>query len=315
MRASSTLLTILTATAACTASDAPDAFETDDSAETDGTVQAPGDPYAFSFVAIADPHVTRDDDHAERLRRVVAWIDDQAEARDVRFVVILGDIAWRDGYDLTLDILDELPVPWVPVAGDNPIQSGEEEIFHDAFSAVWADLSDTLPGFVLQPTPVDNPIEGGQSWLHNLSFSYEGVRFVGLDLNARVLDKIQGEMADLHDFDGGTLPFLRKELGDLVERPADGLVMMTHEPMVMMPGGFDLVEFDTVSSLTSPWADTLTMNLAGHLHVDADIPQPEAGFDVHILDATWDDAVRFGVLDVAFDGRALAVDLERVEID
>lgn len=312
MRTGPNTLAILAAATACTAPDTSQDPEPDDS---DALAEAPGEPYGFSFVAIADPHVTRDDDHAERLRRVVAWIDDQAEARDLRFAVLLGDIAWRDGYDLTIDILDALPVPWVPVAGDNPIQSGEEEIFHDAFAPVWDGLAEELPGFALQPTPVANPIEGGQSWLHNLSFTYEGVRFLGLDLNARVLDKIQGEMADLHDFDGGTLPFLEDELDGLAEDPADALVMMTHEPMVMMPGGFDLDEFATVSSLTSPWADTVTMNLAGHLHLDADIPQPEAGFDVHILDATWDDAVRFGVLDVAYDGRDLTIELERVQID
>jgi hypothetical protein len=193
-----------------TAVDVDDTGEDADTGEAEE--EAPPLELAFTFAIIADPHVTGATANLDRLDQAVDWIAAEAEPRDLELVFVLGDIAWGGGYDLAREALGRLPVPWVPVQGDNPIQVGEEAGFIAAFADQVSVLGGSRPGWRLAPSPVPNPERGGESYLHNFAFDHGPVRFVGLDWNSRELDPLWGEMPDLHDFDGGTLPFLREEL-------------------------------------------------------------------------------------------------------
>lgn len=282
---------------------------------TSETDVLPSDPqHIFSFAAIADPHITTDNDHADRLRDAVSWIDAEAAARSIEVVVILGDVGWSGGAPLARSILDELPVPYVPINGDNEIQNGEEIDYHMAFESHYEGLSQQLDNWRKAPVPVFDEIAQRDAWFQNLAFTHHGVRFVGLDWSYRLSDPLFGEMGHLHDFDGGTLPWLEEELA-----AADGLgesvVLFTHEPMVLMPGGFTAVDFDVLAQTIQPYEDLVYANLAGHLHIGGEIELLEAGIDVQLVDATWDDVVTVHVVDVYSDGRAFTYEHENIEIN
>ncbi|MFT5685275.1 MAG: hypothetical protein ACI8RZ_006225 [Myxococcota bacterium] len=252
----------------------------------------------FTIAAVADPHLFDDGEHATRTATLVDWINDNAGTRGIELVVISGDIAWGAGLDVAPGLLNALTVPYVPVIGDNEIHNGVES----DFAAMVAPMLDTLASQVedwrAAPVPVDNPIEGGESWLFNYSFTYRDVRFVALDWNARVHDTILGEMADLHDFDGGTLPFLVEELALHGDGPAGGMILASHHPMHLSPGAFDLAEMEALSEVIAPHGDRVYADLAGHYHVDMETTE-EAGYDVLVTDAIWDDVITIRLLEVS----------------
>ncbi len=278
---------------------------------------APADAsYAFSYVLIADPHVTGPGDHADRLQQAVDWVVEHQADRHVALVFVLGDIAWSDGFDDALAILSELPVPWVPVLGDNPIQAGDEQGFEDSFGPVLDTLADQLDGWVRAPRPVDDAVNGGLALLQNNAFDYGGMRFVSLDWNTRVMETGWGEMPDLHDFDGGTLPFLQDELAraEAAGGKDERMVLLTHMPMIEGPGSFDVEEGTTLESLLGPQASLVSANHSGHLHFSADDVWEECGLDVDVTDATWDDEVTIRVVDVSEDDARFHLDHELIKL-
>ena len=143
---------------ACTAAGpqvAPDV--TDDTAEASTGPEAHEPEHLFTFGLLADSHVTGTGDHLERLGLAVDALE--AEATDLAFVAVLGDIAWGGGWELARERLDTLSVPWVPVFGDNPIQVGEETGFHETFGAHLDALGPALEGWTVAPVPVTPPPE------------------------------------------------------------------------------------------------------------------------------------------------------------
>lgn len=255
-------------------------------------------PVGGTLALIADPHVTGEGEHADRLRAAVAWVN----ARDdVDGAVVLGDIAWSGGHAVARAALDALAVPWWQVTGDNEIQSGFELDAYDAFD----DLDPALAAFVRAPAPVAIVRPEVDAWLQNAAFDLGDVRVVVLDWSQRLVHPLYGELGTPHDVPGGTLPFLVGEL----DAAAGDVVLLSHEPMFGFPGGFDAADWTTVTEATAPWADKVVATAAGHLHLDLDA---DAGpWPVHVVDATWDDALTVALLRV--DG-AGASSLERVEV-
>jgi 3',5'-cyclic AMP phosphodiesterase CpdA len=270
--------------------------------------------FAFAFAVLADPHVSANNEHDERLRAAVGWIAERVEERDIELVLVAGDVAWHGGHGDALDALHEAPIPVVPIIGDNEIQFGEEQVWDEAFSEHFAALEEQLDGFRRPPRPTWNPEREQESWFQSFVFEHRGVRFVGCDLSPRVVDPIWGEMAEAHDFEGGTLPWLRDALADAASRADESIVLVSHQPMMMVPGGFVVDDWEKVVALLGPVADKVAMNLAGHLHVNGETSLEDAGIDVYLTDATWDDEVTVRVVDVWTTGDAFTFEHELVEV-
>lgn len=284
---------------ACTAPAAPEP-ETEDSGPA---VVAGDDVFQFAFVVIADPHVVGEGEHADRLRDAVGWVAEHAEAEGIELVLLAGDIAWGDGLDITPTILDGLPVPWVPMIGDNAVQVGDEERWDATFGPVLDGLATVFEGWSRNVTPSWNPERGEDSWFQCFGFTHRGVRFVGLDWSAREVHPLLGELADLHEVEGGSLPFLEGELAGLADGPDERVVLLTHHPMLPVPGGFDELEYGRVADLTTLKADAVYADMGGHFHIDHEQVAPgSAGFDVVLTDASWDDEVRVRHVAVWSDG-------------
>ena len=172
---------------------APDAPDAGDMEEDEEDAEELPEEIAFTFAIIADPHVTGSGEHADRLAAAVAWINDNAEARMIEVVLVLGDICWGGGMELARGLLDELDMPYVPITGDNEVVGGYEEAFHDTFSDQYELLSTTLESWRQAEMPVWHPVAEQSSWLTNVAFEHQISRsnFVPLTVVKRQ-----------HDFDG-----------------------------------------------------------------------------------------------------------------
>ncbi len=271
--------------------------------------------HVFSFALVADPHVTSEGEHAERLRAAVAWINERAETDPIELCFILGDIAWHDGWTVSTEILGELTVPWVPVFGDNPYQVGEEVIFHQTFGPQLDVLSGKVDDWEAASVPVDHVEYGVEAWLHNVRLDHRGVRFIVLDWNTRLMDAFWGETPDLHDFEGGTLPWLQSALEDLPDGPDERVVLLSHMPLFEGFGGLEADEVARYTKAIEQHADTIHGNYAGHLHGDSDSTWDAIGQQVVVTDATWDDENTVRLVEVWSDELRFTYVSESFEVD
>ena len=273
-------------------------------------------PWTWSFVVIADPHISNNAEHDARLQDAIDWINANREAEKVELVVIVGDIAWGAGeVDRVRAMLDELTVPWVPVMGDNEIHNGDEEQIVTDWLPTYDDLAATLDGWSMAPVPVWNPELETESWFVNFTFSHRDTRFLAADFASRVMDPILGEQAELHDFAGGTMPWFTSTLAATPSVRDESIVMLTHHPMHQQAfGAFSAAELDAIKAQTSPRADEVFANFAGHYHVNLEVEPPGAGYRVFVTDATWDDANQVRVVRVLEEDSIQSYDTEVVDV-
>ena len=279
----------------------------------DATVVGPFEP-RFTFAILADPHVSDASENLDRLDQAVAWIADNAEIEDIQLTLILGDIAWSEGFPYADESLSALPMPWVPILGDNEIQFGGEQTYDDTYSDQYAALATQLDHFTRGETPIDNPEYGQPSWFQNLSFDFGEVHFVGLDWCTRHIGGLEGEAADLHDFSGGTLRWLESDLQSLSDGPDERVIFASHHPMHLSPGGFDLTEVDTVDTLLSSWDDAIYANFAGHYHFNEEEVDTDRPLDIYVTDATWDDVNTIRLVSVEGNGAEMKYTHRFVEL-
>lgn len=274
--------------------------ETAETAETADT-GAPMEPL-FAFAVLADPHLTTGIENQERLAAAVAWVNQEALDRQIELVFVVGDIGWHGGLEVGKALLDQLQVPYAPVIGDNEIHFGDEITFDEVFTPQYELLASTLEEWRRGAVEVYNPELGQSVWLQNYSFSYAGLRFVGLDWCSRDPGTLASEIAEANDLDGGTLPFLEEELTTLVDGPEEDVLLFSHHPMMWFPGGFLEDDWAKITGVTAPMGHRVAGAYAGHLHVNHEEAVEEAGYDLFITDATFDDELTVRVVTVASDG-------------
>lgn len=285
----------------------------DDTAAPADSAPLPAPELKFRYVVIGDPHVSDPTgDARDRLDRAVAWINAEASARDLRLAIVVGDIAWDDGVEPALASLDALTIPWVPINGDNEVHLGAEESYSVAFEPQYDALAGTFDDWEKAPTQVDNPEWGVPSWFHNMAFTYEGIRFVGIDWASRDPNALLGEFGELHDFPGGSFPFFEEQITRSSVGNTENVVIFTHIPMHF--GAFDVDEMDRIKAVTAPLGEHVWADLAGHYHASASETVEDAGYDLHVTDATWDDEIELRLVEVWVAGDAFAPITELVVV-
>ncbi len=250
----------------------------------------------FSMVVIADPHISGDSENEARLVEVVAAINDEIAARNIELVLVLGDIGWNDQLVTAKAILDQLTVPYVPIIGDNEIHDGVEETYDTVFSPQLELLATTMEGFVRAPTPTANPDTSTDSWFQNFTFSHRGIHFVAVDWCARGVDGLEGELAYLHDFAGGSWPWFESTMTDLANAEPDSVIMLSHIPM--HEGGFAADGLASIEALVASQADAVYANFAGHIHHTYDF-DAEGLYDVFVTAATWNSYEPGRIVDIS----------------
>ncbi|MFH1467064.1 MAG: metallophosphoesterase [Pseudomonadota bacterium] len=299
----------------CACTPPTDTSEPVDTGDTTDTGEEAPLTHAFSFAVFADTHMYGSAESEARATAAVDWVNQHATERDIQLVLVVGDIAWNSGLDTVRDVFAPLPVPWVPVTGDNEVHSGDEGAFYTTMQPQWEALAGDLTGWSLAPAPIHNPEYDQDSWFTNLRFEHGGVRFVGLDWGSRSDSDIFGEMADLQDFEGATLPWLEESLVGCEEAPIDSVVLFSHHPMHLFPGAFDQTELDTLIARLAPWGDALYADFAGHYHVNMEDWPAGASWGAFVTDAIWDDELTIRVVEVSANGRRFAYEHELVVVE
>lgn len=256
--------------------------------------------HLFSFAILADPHISSNPDHEARLAAAVAWINDNAAARRVELVWVLGDIGWGEGLPVAAALLSELEPLWLPILGDNEVHFGDEATFDAVFDPQLQALSGVLPGWSRGAVEVYNPVYGQTSWLQNYSFDYGGLRWVGLDWCSRSDSALLSELAELNDFEGGTLPYLDQTLSTLAPGVEEDVLLFSHHPMHL--GMFNEAQLAALTARTGPLSNRVAGAYAGHAHLDAEVLVEEGGYTVWVTDAVWDDVNTVRVVEVWGDG-------------
>lgn len=280
----------------------------------------------FSFVVLTDTHVGEgqqdhgdegwDDAGGEGSSAAEATLGAAVDATNAllegddppAFAVILGDLTdsgERSELERARDQLARLELPWLPLLGNHDVwpytatteaqaPSGDAlmlEVFADAFLQAEAEL----PGLARAPS-VWNPEIEAESHLVNLAFEHCGVRFVALDTNTRVHapdgDPGVGPEAALHDFEGGSWPWL---MDDLTQGPGAGagpVVVLAHHPFsVSSWTSLDQESFARVEEDLAAHGleQRVRAFLGGHLHFEIEQEGP-LGIPVVLSDATKDGA-------------------------
>jgi hypothetical protein len=289
-------------------------LDTQDSSPLDTGEQAPFEE-RFAFAVMADPHLYGSADHDARAEAAVAWLNAHAEERGIELVLIVGDIAWNSGVETAPALLGELSMPWVPITGDNEIQSSDEQAFFEAFEPQWQALEGQLEGFTAAPAPVDYPAYETQAWFGNHRFQHRGVSFVGLDWCARTLGGVFGEMADLHEIEGGSFDWMLESFAAVDGGMLDSVVMYSHHPMHLSPGAFDLAEMEALETALEPYAPQLYASFAGHYHMDGEELLDSELWEVFVTDATWDDEIRLRLVTVSDNGARFSYEHELISVE
>jgi hypothetical protein len=278
----------------------PDAGDLDagegDAGEPDAGEPDAG-PQSFSFAVITDVHIGRgygsysgqEDDTTGRARVAVAKINELAETENLAFAFIAGDLtdsAEEAEFAKVNQILRDLQVPWFPLLGNHDIwlhtsQDGRSEAptGDQVFARTFGDLfRDATVGEVVYPDQtVWNPERQVNVRFQNFELRYQGYVFFGLDWNSRkpgvIVARGAAPEADLHNFPGGTLPWLRERL-TLVPPDTRKVFFIQHQGIktpIYSPDWlytFDADERDRFkAALLNAWDREMYWGLfAGHIH-------------------------------------------------
>jgi hypothetical protein len=204
----------------------------------------------FSFAIITDLHLGDSYDlkyenydyyPIRRLQRAVQWINEQPQ---IKLVFVLGDISDHGDKDVLERARKELEnlrpgLSFVPLLGNHDVQDGTAQNFKTVF------------GDLLQRVrEIRECGPAGSDDLQNFSFTYRGVRFIGLDFVAR--NRNLGSAALLHTD-------TRKCLIAALQKPSpegEPVIILAHHP---------LLEADEVGRLYDPYVPQTAGCLRGHV--------------------------------------------------
>lgn len=304
----------------------------------------PGAVYKFSFVHISDVHIGEgfsdygtpgffndtmpDVDNsapAKDLRQAVKWINYHEQDKNIKFVVISGDLtgsAEKSEFQMCKKIMDGLNVPYVPVIGNHdiwpyvryqteaPYACGDSvmgEVFADVYDRDKLFFSNWNDGTRL--TRTYNPETQKEYYLQNFSFEYDNFIFYGLDFNPRYhVNKAEpgiGPDAQLMDWTGGTFNWLKNELSNNPRKKNHNVCFISHHPatdnLLFIASGFvfDALEYTKIINDLGPYGKHLGLWMTGHIHIDYDYELTNNVMHVRGIAANKDfDSARFEIINV-----------------
>lgn len=273
-----------------------------------------GISHHFSFVHLTDTHIGEGDEDgdygtygwldempvgdvgypAKRLRKAVNWINAHADSLKIKFVIVTGDITdsgERSEFLKFKEIISTLKIPYIPLIGNHDVwpytrhteaatpcgDSLMNVIFYEHFQQLERNFGNWNNGTLRQR--VDNPIAGNKNFLQNFSFGYENYVFMLTDFGTRKHaepgEKGVGPQADLHDFAGGTFPWVSSQL-EKYTYASENVFLFTHWPMTKDPlvnvhlssMAFSPSEYKKLAAMLYPYRAYVAAWFSGHIHRD-----------------------------------------------
>lgn len=275
---------------------------------------AVGKTHNFSFIQLTDTHIGEgapngdfgtqgwldempagdEGNAAMRLRKLVRWINEYADSLKIKFVIVTGDITdsgERSEFLKFKEIMDELKIPYIPQIGNHdvwPYTKNDEastpcgdSLMNDIFAGQYLRLASLFLHWDngTRLTRNLNPETQNYNHLQNFSFECNGYTFLLTDFGTRQHAEPGelgvGPQADLHDFENGTFPWLKKQL----ERHHNGnenVFIFTHWPLTKDPlvnvhissMAFSITEYGKVANMLYPYRNQVAYWFCGHIHRD-----------------------------------------------
>lgn len=276
--------------------------------------EKPNQEHDFSFVHLTDTHIGEGapggnygtagwlDEmpvgdvgySAVRLRKTVQWINIHADSLKIKFVIVTGDITdsgERSELMKFKEIMDGLNIPYVPLIGNHdmwPYTRQDEAatpcgdslinaMFSEQFLKLKSSLKNWNDGTRLIRTL--NPETNNHNYFQNFSFQYNNYTFILSDFGTRHHAEPGelgvGPQADLHDFGGGTFPWLRTEL-EKYKTGSENVFLFTHWPLTKDPlvnvhlssMAFGPQEYKKLAAMLYPYRANIAAWFSGHIHRD-----------------------------------------------
>jgi hypothetical protein len=231
---------------------------------------AAGRAEPFSFAILADPHVPGGPENRQCLQTAVDWIIANRQSNKIELVFVLGDIAWggSDGQrqladaKTILDPLNEAGIPYVPIPGDNEVQSNSIQDFAETFQPQLELLAKSMNHFTKAAGP-----EG--LYLQNFSFDYKDCHFICPDF----LSRQKGHEGNvLHAMEGGTWPWFQKDVESCPKPKKENIIILTHIGLyttgvpILDRFLFTWDDMKKIKDFLLPYRDNIADNYAGHIH-------------------------------------------------
>jgi 3',5'-cyclic AMP phosphodiesterase CpdA len=283
----------------------------------------PGAVYAFSFVHLTDVHIGEGDgdrdygtvgindempigdigDPAIRLRNTVNWLKENHEAEQIKFVIVSGDLTdsgERSEYLKFKEIMDELPIPYIPLIGNHDVwpYTGDERALHPFGDSLINSIFED--NFLFAKSKMDawddgtrltrqfNPETDNYNYLQNYAFEYDGFHFLMMDFNPRYPAARNepgiGPEAELMDFEGGSWDWMKQKVESINSLEDQNLFIVSHHPPLKeiwsIWYAFDVDEKKTITDFLWNYKQHIAAWLAGHIHrslvyqVNTSGPQP-----------------------------------------
>ncbi|MCW3127471.1 MAG: hypothetical protein JWO03_3129 [Bacteroidetes bacterium] len=266
-----------------------------------------GAVYKFSFAHLTDIHVGEGiDDYgspgfndtmpigdvgysAVSLRSSVRWINAHAKQKNIRFVIITGDLTdsgEKSEFDKANEILSALAIPFVPQIGNHDVRPHTHALNAATASGdsvnnvVFAGEFDTLKHFMdkwddgFRQVRVYSPYSRHEQFFQNFMFEYQGFGFVFFDLSPRFIygrpKTDHGPRPRLNDFPNGSFDWLKNTLQAFPDKRDHNIFLFSHQPphqdFMSIFNGLHRDEYDKLTHALLPYRSHLAYWIAGHVH-------------------------------------------------
>jgi hypothetical protein len=169
---------------------------------------------------------------------------------------------------------------WPYTSGDEAPAPQGDAVFWEVFGDHLEEVALLVDAFVSSPGPVTNPEHDVRSHFVNYAFDLRGRHFVALDLVTRSHAWLGapgvGADADLHDFEGGTWPWLEALLPSYSAPEDDSIFLFCHHPPLVTSLGIDGLSVGEAARLHDLIRDgghgeTIYGIFSGHHHLDYEL--------------------------------------------